>query len=172
MSCGGMSSVSPLSLFSFYASSTSTEKSQSVNLLSAEHTANTESSLGSNYILVIGAVCHLILVMGSICWFLICPAILRSHTLNSPLSSPDANKNLVVVFPDITLTSQSWAMKDTYAFCWVALKSHSFIVLSVEHEARTCSWEGENWTSSTEPLCPERPTWVSLTKVEQPASVA
>lgn len=93
----------------------STEKSQSVSLLSAEHTANTDSSLGSNYIEVIAYVCHLILVIGSISYlsFFDGSIILKSQILNSPLSSPDASKNLAWVFQLITLTSQSCAFHDT-----------------------------------------------------------
>ena len=57
--------------YRFYsASSTSTEKSHKVILLSAEVTASTDSSLGSNWIDVMASECHLIYVIGSISAFL------------------------------------------------------------------------------------------------------
>ena len=133
---GGMSSP-------FYAllSSTSTEKSQIVSLLSAELTARTESSPGSNCKLVIACVCHLIRVMES---NVFCSKVegfnmRRSHIRNSPLSSPEARRNLLVVFQLITFTSQSWALNEIYAFIYVALRSQSLTVWSTEQDASTCS---------------------------------
>ena len=46
-------------------SSTSTEKSHRLSLLSAEVTAKTDSSLGSNWMDVIASVCQWIVVMAS-----------------------------------------------------------------------------------------------------------
>ena len=55
----------PMSSSGFSDSSTSTEKSHSVILLSAEATAKTESSLGSNCNDVMASVCHRIRVIES-----------------------------------------------------------------------------------------------------------
>ena len=114
-SCGGIS-IPFVFICCFYASiscsSISTEKSQRVILLSSDATASTDASLGSNWRDVIADVCHRIFVMESN-YFLFpwapSPSILKSQILNSPLSSPDASKNLVFVFQLIVLISQSWA---------------------------------------------------------------
>jgi len=128
----------------FWSSSVSTEKSQRVSLLSAEATASTDSSRGSKPIEVIADVCHLILVIESISLFFPespAPSILKSHILNSPLSSPDASKNLVEEywFQLMTFMSQSLAFQDIWHFIWVARRSQSLMVVSLEHVERTCS---------------------------------
>lgn len=83
-----------------------------VHLSSAEDTASTDSSLGSNCKEVIACVCHLMRVIdsnGESAPYLPAAAFkcLKSQILNSPLSSPEASKNLAVVFQEMTFTSQS-----------------------------------------------------------------
>jgi hypothetical protein len=81
-------------------------------LLSSDATASTDASLGSNYKEVIADVCQRIFVIESNSFLLPfpdSPSILKSQILNSPLSSPEARRNLVFVFQLIVLISQSCA---------------------------------------------------------------